>query len=300
VAARTPEFDVALLVTLPPSGSTASSSPSSPLSSDKLNEDEWDDLALDHGFEWIELGNLSSIAFDAKARESDEHGEGFGRIRDALESHMWEGMKRISKSSGAVKGQGGRGPEHSDDDLEEDAVEGEEEDLHDDKTFGVPPLPEPRPFIPMKLEFPSTFLPSIPRKSAQPHATSTSSSSATLDSSLLTTDPPTASSPHDTTFDDDFSPFVQASSDTTSYSSFPSSSSTLSSSTTSVERDQENETRTVAENEDDLDELDSLFDRIRLAREEVLVGGEGIDEEEMLRRRREKAEKLLAEVMGGL
>lgn len=300
MAAKTPEFDVALLVTLPPSTPSSISSPSSSLSSGNPNEDEWDDLALDHGFEWIELARLSSIAFDEKARERDEHGEGVGRIRDALESHMWERMERVAKSSAGEREGGNRAELSDDDDLHEGESEGVEEDPNDDNELGVPPLPEPRPFIATKLEFPSTFLPSIPRKSAQPRAASTSSSSATPNSSSSTNDPPSASSPHDTTFDDDFSPFVEASSDTTSYSSLPPSSSLLSSSSVDIEHDQENETGSAAENEDDLDELDSLFDRIRLAREEVLGGGEGIDEEEMLRRRREKAEKLLAEVMGGL
>lgn len=296
MAARTPEIDVALLVTLPLSNSTSNPPPSSTSVSDTPNEDEWDDIALDNGFEWIELSNLSSKAPAEPTGTEDEHGQGLGRIRDALESHMWEGMERVAKSSGGSKNDGAKRSDLSSEDLGEfdDEVGGEEEETDGDD-FGVPPLPEPRPFIPTKLEFPSTFLPSIPRKSAQPNPITTSTSSTTA--STLP-----AAQPVDTSFDDDFSPFIEATSSSNSFSSFPPSSSLHPPTTTYLDNgsDQQGEHSRGAGSEGDLDELDSLFDKIRLAREEVLVKGEGVDEEEMLRRRRERAEKLLAEVLGGM
>lgn len=102
---------------------------------------------------------------------------GFSRIVNALHTHMWEGMIRVSKpisteTIGTVKEDDGQGEDYS--------------------ALGAPPLPNPRPFIPIVLEFPETFLPSIPRN----FTTSTTSIDSLPTSTLITT-----------AFEDDFSPF---------------------------------------------------------------------------------------------
>lgn len=125
---------------------------------------------------------------------------------------MWEGMERVPKpetnegrliaeddSNGSRKLNGGLNAEEEEEDQDEEFA-----------SLGVPPLPEPRPFIPTKLEFPATFLPSIPRKttatSPPTHSSSSSSRNIHFDSEPI----------GDDSFEDDFSPFVEASTSSTS------------------------------------------------------------------------------------
>ncbi|GAA5986018.1 hypothetical protein JCM5350_005498 [Sporobolomyces pararoseus] len=321
LSGRNPEFDVSLLVTIPPSNSSASlvdtlTNPTIKFSSSSdqtptVNEEVWDDLALDNGFEWIDLSDSKDFRHSTMGREGEteiDHDDGIGRIRDAVESHMWEGMVRVTKaetrsardSSNSRLQKGGF-----------DGVENEEEDVEEDdlESMGVPPLPEPRPFIPTKLEFPSTFLPSVPRKST----TATKPPSATLPSQ--SSSQPEPNEADQSSFEDDFSPFVQASSSSTSASfkdPFPSLVETSSSFSTSRQIPQgtngtdgleDEDLEHGEEHEEDLESLDNLFEQIRLAREEVIaqeegVKGEEMDEETVLRRRRERAEKLLEQVLG--
>ncbi|GAA5889737.1 hypothetical protein JCM16303_005362 [Sporobolomyces ruberrimus] len=321
---RDPEFDVSLLVTLPsrplPSSPDFSSPPaiSTPITTSQapIKDEDWDDLALDNGFEWIDLSSTD---------ENETNGEGMDRIRDALQSHLWEGMSRNPKDAVPNRSNGGNGAVRKENGRTEfGGSEGEDydelEDPDDDEelsSLGAPPLPEPRPYIPPKLSFPSTFLPSIPRKTA---LSPPSSSSASPDTS--TQKQSNSSGPkmeESDSFEDDFSPFVEAFS--SSSSSFPTSFPVTSSSgstnpsiepfsTTSAKtRPSHFETEETGPTEESLDTLDNLFEQIRLAREDVLreeetlaaaVGEEGeIDEETVLRRRRERAEKLFEQVLGG-
>lgn len=281
-----------------------------------LKDEDWDDLALDNGFEWIDLSSTD---------ENETNGEGMDRIRDALQSHLWEGMIKNPKAAVPNRSNGGNGSVRKENSrIRFGGSEGEDhdelEDPDDDEelsSLGAPPLPEPRPYIPPKLSFPSTFLPSIPRKTAlsPPSSSSTSPNTSTQQQSN-SSDPKLEESD---SFEDDFSPFVEAAS--SSSSSFPtpfpaeaSSGSTKSStepfSTSSAKtRPSQTESEESEPTEESLDSLDNLFEQIRLAREDVLreeetlaaaVCEEGeIDEETVLRRRRAKAERLLEQVLAG-
>ncbi|GAA5894365.1 uncharacterized protein JCM6883_003800 [Sporobolomyces salmoneus] len=306
---RIPEFDVSLLVTLPPQPSTPTTVTGSSQAfrmtnrvTEKPDEEAWDDLALDNGFEWIDLSSGFDDGTSDQALE-DDHGEGLGRIRDALESHMWEGMVRNTDPDPA-KLRRNRG-----NDVGLEAEEDDTEEEEDFTSLGVPPLPEPRPFVPTKLEFPATFLPSIPRKStnnASPLSTATSDSASRIPQSE-----PAPLRQEEESFEDDFSPFVEASTSSLATSfldPFPPSSTSRSPPLcdTNDERksDKDDSTNELEEaDEKDLDSLEDMFEQIRLAREGVLREEEGstgleVDEETMLKRRRERAERLMEQMLG--
>lgn len=101
---------------------------------------------------------------------------------------MWEGMVQAPK---AIAQDAKEKPARLDDDEDEFAA------------LGAPPLPEPRPFVPTPMAFPSTFLPSLSKKAGSPPSPTPFPSSTS-----------TATSPRDapesTAFDDDFAPFVPA------------------------------------------------------------------------------------------
>lgn len=175
LADRATEFEVALLVTLPIASST------------EVDEAAWEDLAIDHGFEWVDV-----VPGDDEVQEKASPGEegGLRRVVAALHAHMWEGMEAVERNG---DGNGKRIRAEEEDVDDEGALTGRKGLLHDDdnddeelSSLGAPPLPEPRPFVPIQLEFPSTFLPSLKRAS---------------DAS-----PASASTP----FEDDFAPFVPA------------------------------------------------------------------------------------------
>ena len=167
---RNVEFEVALLVTI-----STSTSPND------IDEDAWEQLAIENGFEWVDVVDSQS----ASKLESSGESTGIARVAEALQSHMWEDMiPREGERPTVERSRDG------------DDSEGEETNL------GAPPLPDPRPFIPTVLEFPSTFLPSLNR-SAAPSAV------------------PSTTAPPRGTFDDDFSPFVPPSKSSTTFPPHP-------------------------------------------------------------------------------
>lgn len=179
LSTRSTEFEIALLVTLPHFGDS------------ELDEDAWEDLALEHGFEWVD-GKKSEVVEQEEAEDGEQ--KGIARVVGALHAHMWEGMVRETPEGRRAKMEG-----------VEEVLDEDEEDEEDKMGLGAPPLPEPRPFVPTPLAFPSTFLPSLARSSS----TSTSTTSSLP--------PAAASTPSAASFDDDFAPFVP----TLSTSSFP-------------------------------------------------------------------------------
>ncbi|GAA5933325.1 hypothetical protein JCM1841_001495 [Sporobolomyces salmonicolor] len=358
LSSRPAEFQVALVVSLSPSSlspSPASSHPpSSPPASSpspEINEEAWDDLALDHGFEWIHLAStcrpsaLTSSSSDE--RETDD--EELRRITGALQAHMWEGMERVEPTRREPRPSQSRSRPQAGSPREKAAeLDGSEEDEDEDEdlsALGAVPLPEPRHFVAPPMSFPSTFLPSIPRNRP--------ASSWTAPRPLSDTTPGTnrvvASA-----FDDDFAPFVAGpppSSSADSANSFPplphaldspdllasySGGPTLSCSAESLYRhpsfsfpdsslpparpaqfrpESDSTSPSFSDHDDDgggdagsmdeadLDDLDALFSRLRAAREDMLseeeVAAGGVDETELLQRRRERAEKILQELLPG-
>lgn len=181
LAARIPEFEIALLLSYPSNSASESSS---------IDEEAWEDLAMFNGFEWVDIASLEQ----KRSKEAEEEigfGEetGVGRVVDALQAYLWEGMVQVPKATS--------NRDHMI--QKERGIEDEEDEC---ANLGAPPLPDPRPFVPTILEFPDTFLPSIPRKNI--------ASTVVKPSALSSTSP--------ITFEDDFSPFAPA----LSTSSFPS------------------------------------------------------------------------------
>ncbi|GAA5911848.1 hypothetical protein JCM5296_004538 [Sporobolomyces johnsonii] len=364
LSSRPAEFEVALVVSLPPSSlyppSTSSHSPSSsptPSPSPEINEELWDDLALDHGFEWIHLASTSrpSASTSPSADERDEDDDEVRRIVGALQAHMWEGMERVEPTRREPRpSQSRRRPQAGSPHEEAAELDENEEDEDEDEDFsalGAPPLPEPRHFVAPPMSFPSTFLPSIPRNrpassSAAPHP-------------ISDTTPGTNRVEASSAFDDDFAPFVAAPPPSSSAASatcfpplpsvpnspqllatssgrptpspsaeplyrhpsfsFPDSSlppvaplalfhsQSDSNSPSSSNNPGDDDDAGGSVNEADLDDLDALFSRLRAARDdmmlsegEALAGGAGADDDAWLERRRERAERMLQELLGGL
>ncbi|GAA5845479.1 hypothetical protein JCM9279_003049 [Rhodotorula babjevae] len=232
LSSRQPEFDVALLVTHPPSATpTSSSTSSSPRGSAdgaaepgggiiEVDEAAWDEAALSAGFEWVHLGaapreepRAPSANGELDGEDEDEDGESpIGRIVAALHAHMWHSMERVerparaapARSSAPVNGAGALG-----------YGEAEEDDADEEEwsALGAPPLPAPRvrpgeDDSAAQWTFPDRFLPSIARP-----ATSASGVAGERGDSAATA----RTSP---SFEDDFAPFVSASSSTTSFDPF--------------------------------------------------------------------------------
>ncbi|GAA5940847.1 uncharacterized protein JCM15063_000898 [Sporobolomyces koalae] len=306
LAARSPEIDVALLVTLPSRPlptAVISSSPSQTLPVE-IDQERWDDLALDHGFEWVDLSSQSCVV-QGDDPDSGEQ-EGLDRIRDALESHMWENLVRIPKNH-TPKDVASSDHSHdtNSDRIERRQDKGDDEaDFEDDEDeLGVPPLPEPRPFAPTRLEFPPTFLPSIARKSPTNRANGR----------------PAPVIPPDQSFDDDFAPFVSGidqhfavSQDDPNLDFEPDHSTSFSSNLlpqtlgldSPIKQDGTLERSDEPDDlESELNSLESLFDKITLARTRVplVVDDEApLNEEQMLQRRRDRADQFLGEVLRGM
>ncbi|GAA5820302.1 hypothetical protein JCM11251_005564 [Rhodosporidiobolus azoricus] len=212
LSSRSPEWDVALLLSLPHAVPPAnSSSPSLSSSTSPPDEGAWDDLALSHGFEWVDFASSPASASAPSLSAQDEKDSStqspLFRVIEALSAHMWEGMDRLPPAPPA--GLFTR-PSQPRSDQNEEGEEDEEEDEEgeaDTAGLGAPPLPHPRPYVPPVVEFPSTFLPSIRRNrnGAPPSATSVSTSAT------IPTDSPREGHP---AFEDDFSPFVSGPSPT--------------------------------------------------------------------------------------
>lgn len=164
-------FEVALLVTIDPSNHV-----------ETIDDVAWEDLAIDQQFEWIDTG-LRNVNHEEANSEEGEEKFGVARVVEALHSHLWEGMERLEQLRSKLR---------NDDQIQEEYAGREaEREGKEIQAMGAPPLPSPRPFVPVQLSFPSTFLPSLNRPA----------SSASLNVTSETTDQ---------NFDDDFSPFVSA------------------------------------------------------------------------------------------
>ncbi|GAA6020239.1 hypothetical protein JCM11491_003860 [Sporobolomyces phaffii] len=286
LAARDPEIDVALLVTVPRDVLSALTEPPSGTQPSgkvkgEVKLDAWDDVAIDHGFEWVDLGA------NCGGTDGEQH-EGITRVRDALESHVWDEMERVPPNTSDRA----RAPRLESDDghaVDVTRVDGDDDDEDDLASLGAPPLPEPRPFVPTKLEFPATFLPAVPR--ARPAAKTIGDGARA-------------------SFDDDFSPFVDASSSASNDLADPSESGSANRddwTDFAGARPRSSEHEDEDEEAEEFEHLDDLFEQIRLARDDLSrqetggrAGGsnEGEDEEAMLRRRRERAEQMMAQVFG--
>lgn len=212
MAAREPEVDVALLVSCAPPAAPGSDAAAS-AESITLDEEAWEDLGFEHGFEWVDVdARAQAVAEDDRTEGLEE--EGIGRVVAALHAHMWNNMVPVNRQtvreeeSGATDRPTGRGADPSD-------GAGEDDDEAEFATLGAPPLPELRPFVPIPVTFPTTMLPSLARKTAI--APDTSSPVRTplppLDNSTLTSPTPTtcaaaASGAPAASFENDFAPFV--------------------------------------------------------------------------------------------
>ncbi|GAA5935411.1 hypothetical protein JCM3775_006266 [Rhodotorula graminis] len=228
LSSRDPEFDVALLVTHPPSpahGASATSTatqavadgPTGPgAGAGEMDEAAWDDAALSAGFEWVHLGPAPRAAsgngqVDA---EDEEDGESpVGRVVAALHAHMWDGMERVERPARApprrshtlANGTSGASVGHGEDNEED------EDDAEDWSALSAPPLPAPRvrpgeAAAGAAWAFPERFLPSIAR------STTDGSGAAGEDDVSAAAGARTSSS-----FEDDFAPFVSATSSSTSF-----------------------------------------------------------------------------------
>ncbi|ORY81822.1 hypothetical protein BCR35DRAFT_325054 [Leucosporidium creatinivorum] len=185
LSSRPAEFEVALLVSLPPTASALASASLEP------NEEAWEDLAMEHGFEWVDLApeDGSRVAVEDEDREET----GLRRVVGALQAHMWEGMVPVARDGSTSKQtRNGHG---------EDGALSDEDDL---SALGAPPLPQAKPFVPTPVSFPDTFLPSIKSKAT------TSSSTAAPSSTAAAASSPATAAAADSTFEDDFAPFVPA------------------------------------------------------------------------------------------
>ncbi|KAI5475750.1 hypothetical protein MNV49_000879 [Pseudohyphozyma bogoriensis] len=215
LAARSSEYEVALLVSLP------SSSTADPID---LDEDTWDDLGLDHTFEWVDLPSLEP-APQASSPAPPDTEDGLSRVVSALHSHMWESMIRTPTTSTTTTATHSATPLDSRGAPllatagEHDFDVGDEDEL--EEALGAPPLPDPKPYVPVEMEFPETFLPMVERKGktatkgidftklpVMPSGMGKSvmNGNEGLSSGVV---PPSVPSEEEA-FEDDFSPFVSA------------------------------------------------------------------------------------------
>lgn len=174
---------MALLVSLPPASSAPTSNSPTP------DEEAWEDLALEHGFEWVDLapGDEQSTMVEDGNREET----GLRRVVGALQAHMWEGMVPAERNENASRAQSGGHGRCNTVDTDEDDISG----------LGAPPLPQAKPFVPAPMTFPDTFLPSIRPKATPSPSTAPPHSTTEAFSAVAATD---------STFEDDFAPFVPA------------------------------------------------------------------------------------------
>lgn len=260
IAQRQPEFEIALLLSYPQSLSSVSTTP-------PIDADAWEDTALDSQFEWVDF-----VSDRENEEETGREETGVGRVVEALQAFMWEGMVPASPPQKSIS-------QPTDDTTaakhDHDDDEGDDNDM---AILGAPPLPSPRPFIPTVLEFPSSFLPSIPRSPILPQSLP---SKATI---------PFSSEKEEATFDDDFAPFAQSiatfpplfSSQAISPSSSIISSQIFPLLTTEVGQEEEPD--------DEDEDSEKLFEKLKGFRTEA----EGMSMEQ----RRDMAERVLSGLLG--
>lgn len=274
-ASRHPGFDVALLVTLQ---TEAESLP--------VDEDAWDDLALENGFEWVDVleddydDELSKSQTDdvsgTRTSQTDRHPDsnssdldGVARVIAALHAHMWEVMVPHDRTALPQV-----------DDKRSDGSDNEDED--DLSHLAPPALPVPRPYVAQPVSFPDTFLPSL-RVKPSPALAGAGVGAGTAG------------------FADDFAPFEEALH--SSHTTFPPLSNenedeaadhkglyrhaelSFPDSVSSRSRTVDDDGDEVDVDKGDVEELDDMFEQMMAVRREV--EGLGFDE------RREKAEQAM-------
>ncbi|GAA5967629.1 hypothetical protein JCM8115_007008 [Rhodotorula mucilaginosa] len=193
LAAAEPRPDVCLLVTLrrPPS--------SRGLSHEQVpSGDEWEDLALEHGFEWVQVDAVDAGAEQERDDEAEQ--DGIAQVSAALHAHMWEGLRRRDAREDPISLQAGAA-EESDEDGQDSLLpppslpRGECHPSRVETEPRLASLPKTRPHSadldPNIWSFPSTFLPSVPRTRVDAPAPIQPANDSGA-----------------TAFDDDFSPFL--------------------------------------------------------------------------------------------
>lgn len=170
LAAAEPRPDVCLLVTLrrPPS--------SRGLSHEQVpSGDEWEDLALEHGFEWVQVDAVDAGAEQERDDEAEQ--DGIAQVSAALHAHMWEGLRRRDAREDPISLQAGAA-EESDEDGQDSLLpppslpRGECHPSRVETEPRLASLPKTRPHSadldPNIWSFPSTFLPLFPEHASMP------------------------------------------------------------------------------------------------------------------------------------
>lgn len=256
LARRQPEIDVAVLVSVDPSDCAAESQAA-------LDEEAWDDAALDCGFEWVDWSSRPATRTVVEAAGDEPAMSGIARVVAALHAHMWEDMVPVEDRRTTPSALGSTRPNEDEDDTD---------DAEDLSHLPPPSLPSPKPHVPLPVAFPDTFLPSL---RARPRAAEANQSEANG-------------------FTDDFAPFEQGLSP--SHTSFPplDTRPTIASSPASTAQCRHAELsfpdslhldEHAGELEHDDEDLDKMFEQLSAVK--VDMEGLGLDE------RRERAEKAM-------
>ncbi|KAK4051113.1 hypothetical protein OIO90_004854 [Microbotryomycetes sp. JL221] len=111
---------------------------------DADDQDEWDDLMITNGFEWIQLEHHADDSHD-------DDQEGIERIKQALHANVWQHMTMKTNQQPY---------EHRV--VGDDDDDGQQDD--EETCFDLPSLPQAKPYVPLQVSFPNQFLPLIPRK----------------------------------------------------------------------------------------------------------------------------------------
>ena len=235
--------------------------------------DEWEDLALEHGFEWVHLDGGDANAEQERDDEAEQ--DGIEQVSAALHAHMWEGLRRRDAREDAVSLPAGAAGE-SDEDGQDSLLpppslpRGERDPSRVEIEPRVASLSRTRPHSadldPNTWSFPSTFLPSVPRTGVDASAPVQSATDGDA-----------------TAFDDDFSPFLSG----------PTHSSVPSTRTSGAESDFASGSASSSRGLDGLpggDNLEALLARISLARQEA----SGMD----MDARRQFAARMVRDLLG--
>ncbi|SCZ88764.1 BZ3500_MvSof-1268-A1-R1_Chr2-1g04622 [Microbotryum saponariae] len=153
LAARDPEFDIALLLTSSPSPTDQDQVSSPP------NDQAWDDLCLNHAFEYVRpsssssssaLNSTSPSTFKPEA-DDDDRGDKTGteRVIEALQSRIWERMIPSPTEFERTE--------------QETAIKSHESSLFNVR-LPPPSLPKAKEYSPVRVEWPERFLPNLVAK----------------------------------------------------------------------------------------------------------------------------------------
>jgi len=160
-------------------------------------------VGFEHGFEWVDVDPQADAGDEAETGQGLEEG-GVGRVVAALHAHLWDNMVPAAKQSTQDDAAARTGATTRE--LTEDSYGFDESDEF--ASLGAPPLPEPRPFVPVPVIFPATMLPSLLRKSDAVENKSPHLSSARPAEPASPAAAPATAAPDATAFEDDFAPFV--------------------------------------------------------------------------------------------